>query len=265
VQAFIINFLKAVRESWQSTTSISDYLGHLNLPLDTISELSQRPAASTASFATFRTDCSADAIIPQSPSNSTSVRSSEGPRPRKSSFSDSDSSSQHEDTFDAYSMFSKSTSLTEDVSVRTNLGRTSSTHPPNSMRSRSESIASMAPSTFSDISVSPAGTLTIKAAHNNAIVSIRTPCTISFEELKMRLYDKFVGQVGIPLSESFTIAHIVPVSQGPGTTRTRSDATSPTRSSDATMYILTSQKDWEHALSETSLTGKLTLRVMDTR
>lgn len=150
-------------------------------------------------------------------------------------------------------------------------------------RSRTSTLASLSPSTshsFSEYPQKPFSghTLTIKAAHNNSIVVLRVPRNILFDELRQRLYDKFVGQEGVPLSTSFSIAFLLPTTQPPpapssgsGQGRSRSSSLSSIRSSFSSvgiadhtqMRFLTSQEDWEYVTSSTD-NGKLALRVVDT-
>ena len=114
--------------------------------------------------------------------------------------------------------------------------------------------------TFSD---TPTNVLTIKAAHNNAIVMIRVPRTISFDQLRQRLYDKFVKQEGVLLSDSFTLAHILPSTSDKG--RSPHNTAPSTKVSAVTeMYLITSQREWEQAAFNTAYMDKVTLRVLDT-
>jgi hypothetical protein len=123
--------------------------------------------------------------------------------------------------------------------------------------------------TFSDAPLSPTGTLAIKAIYNNAIIMLRTSREISFEELRKRLYDKFVIQEGIPLSESFFVAYTMPcypptISDN---TRSRTNSMSSTATGDADpkrMSFITSQTEWEQVASSTSFMDKLTLHIFDT-
>lgn len=52
--------------------------------------------------------------------------------------------------------------------------------------------------------------VTIKAAYGDAIILLKTSRDASFEDIKKKLYTKFVGQEGIPLSKSFKVAFIFP-------------------------------------------------------
>jgi hypothetical protein len=125
--------------------------------------------------------------------------------------------------------------------------------------------AQKSPAFFPDSPTSPTGgSLAIKAALNKAIVKLRTPRSISFDELRRRLYDKFVRQEGMPLSESFTIALQSPNSPI-SDIRSGSNSAMSTSVSDATqMCFITSQAEWEQAISSIGFVDKLTLRVLDT-
>jgi hypothetical protein len=89
---------------------------------------------------------------------------------------------------------------------------------------------------------------------------IRVPRTISFDQLKERLYDKFVKQEGVLLSDSFTLAHVLSSASDKG----RSPPPSTKVSAATEMYFITSQKEWEQATFNTAYMDKVTLRVLDT-
>ncbi|KIM40537.1 hypothetical protein M413DRAFT_445979 [Hebeloma cylindrosporum] len=112
-------------------------------------------------------------------------------------------------------------------------------------------------------SVSP-GTLSLKAAHNDAIILLRVSSETSFAEVRLRLYNKFVGQEGVPLSQNFTVA-FVPATQSPTQTSPRKDRLRSASVSSADrmeLIFINSDADWEQI---TSCAGgsKLTLRILD--
>ena len=151
---------------------------------------------------------------------------------------------------------------------RSRAGSWASTSPPTSVfegGARSQISTPRSP-TFPHPPLSPTGgTLAIKAVHNNAIVMLRTPRTISFEELRKRIYDKFVVQEGVPLSESFSVAHIIPPPTDHTRSRSNSVSSTGTGVANATeMSFITSQTEWEQVVSGTHIMDKLTLRILDT-
>jgi hypothetical protein len=97
---------------------------------------------------------------------------------------------------------------------------------------------------------------------------LRVPCTTSFEEVRKRLYDKFVGQEGVPLSESFTIAYLLPPpasddSAKTGKGRARSSSISSATIADCTQVcFITSEKEWEQVIVQNAST-KLSFRILD--
>lgn len=244
--------------------------------------------ASVSSVATFMTDCSADAVIPSSPDMSSPTRKY---RPRIScpvSISEDEYndlwSEPDSDILDVY-LSGKSRSrkfylhhvshgrildqfpipcfdFPPDSRPETPVGYVHTQSPP--------SLYSVPPSptkstTFSMSTISSTSDkLAIKAAYHDSIVLLRVDGDISYREMRQRVYNKFVGQEGIPLSESFTIAFLQPL-QTTTTTTTKTRARSSSMSSDPVttqLHMVTSQSDWENVTA--SLEGpKLTLRITD--
>jgi hypothetical protein len=145
--------------------------------------------------------------------------------------------------------------------------------PPDASRpSTSLSIRTvMSSSTSGTDAFSPTGesTLAIKATCKSTIVSFRTPRDVSYDEVRRRLYEKFVSQEGIPLSKTFSIAFVLPPTiiqtdhVDPARARTRSDSMSSAGYSDNTQTIfVTSQVEWEMVVASAGRT-KITLRVLD--
>jgi hypothetical protein len=102
-------------------------------------------------------------------------------------------------------------------------------------------------------------TISIKAALNKSIVALRVSKLISFDELRERLYDKFVVQEGLPLSTLFAIAVTNSSRQASGGGRARSGSVS----SAEYMEFVGSQADWSRVVTS-CVGGKLTLRILDT-
>ena len=100
----------------------------------------------------------------------------------------------------------------------------------------------------------PEGFIGIKVIHNTCIILLRVPRRIRFAEVKQRLYDKFIGQEGIPLSPTFDVV-FVPPNPSPGgsiISANRMDA-----------QVITLESDWEYLMS-TVQRDKITLRIQDT-
>ncbi|PFH53157.1 hypothetical protein AMATHDRAFT_45775 [Amanita thiersii Skay4041] len=111
-------------------------------------------------------------------------------------------------------------------------------------------------------SIMPDGVISIKAALNQSIILLRVQRDTRFEELRQRLYEKFVGQERVPLSKSFAVAVVRPARPAPGARRMRSG--SLTSIGDRTdMVFIGSEADWERIVASHD-GGKLTLRVLDT-
>lgn len=127
-------------------------------------------------------------------------------------------------------------------------------------RSRSSSISDF---TCSDTSSTRAdGSISVKVVHNNSIILLRIPRSISFAELRAKVYAKFVQQEGVPLSASFAIAFLPPAPIDYSKPRSRSSSISSVGFPDlAHMRFLSSERDWEHAIASTGR-GKLTLRAI---
>jgi hypothetical protein len=108
-------------------------------------------------------------------------------------------------------------------------------------------------------SIVPDGMISVKAALNQSIVVLRVSKAISYEELRERLHDKFVGQEGLPLSSSFTIALTNPIRRGTSKGRSRSSSVSSAEH----MEFITSQRNWDSVVASYD-GGKLTLRILET-
>ena len=113
--------------------------------------------------------------------------------------------------------------------------------------------------TASSIASSYSSTLSIKAAHNNSIIKLRVPREISLTDLRQRLYNKFVGQEGVPLSQSFVVACMLPKGSTGQSTRSSSISCA---ANEAHMELIKSQAEWD--LVTTFIDGsKMTLRILD--
>jgi hypothetical protein len=112
-------------------------------------------------------------------------------------------------------------------------------------------------------SVSP-GTLSLKAIHKDAIILLRVPSETSFTEVRQRLYNKFIGQEGVPLSREFTVG-FVPATPSPTQSsfpKDRLRSASVSSADRMELIFISSDADWEKIIS--SAGGcKLTLRILD--
>jgi len=83
---------------------------------------------------------------------------------------------------------------------------------------------------------------------------------IGLADVRQRLYNKFIGQEGVPLSESYNIAFIPPNPAPLTGARLQSALVTSADRMDA--QPITLQSDWEQLT--TSLQGnKITLRILD--
>ncbi|TFK40186.1 hypothetical protein BDQ12DRAFT_704482 [Crucibulum laeve] len=273
------NSSRSVRESWQSTASNATILEGLELAIPN----SPSHRASMASISTFMTTDSADAIM-RSPSPTPTLNARAGSRTSVPvSLSDYDMWSDiDEGDSSILDEFPRPTSYIPappDSRPETPLGhfdslRSKTPEPLLSLIPPSippSPTASMASTSFSVSAVSEASstasnssTLSIKAAHNNAIIMLRTSRDVTFMDMRQRLYKKFVGQEGIPLSQSFTIAFMLPAPPPSHTPQGRNRSASVSSVAERVlMKFISSQAEWEQLIS--SIDGsKLTLRVLDT-
>ncbi|KAJ4477353.1 hypothetical protein J3R30DRAFT_3484932 [Lentinula aciculospora] len=108
-----------------------------------------------------------------------------------------------------------------------------------------------------------AGNLTIKAAHNQSIILLRTSRQTEFSEVRRRIYDKFLVQEKITLTEAFAIAFVLQDSEESRSPKGKSRARSNSLGGSSQMILVTNQTDWERALATTE-SSKVTVRILDT-
>jgi len=109
--------------------------------------------------------------------------------------------------------------------------------------------------------------LHIKVVHNTAIILLRAHRSITFEEARAKIYEKFVSQEGVPLSESFALAYLPPAPIDYSKPRSRSGSLSSLSVGFpdlAHMRFISSQRDWENAIASIGR-GKLILRSIGDR
>lgn len=119
------------------------------------------------------------------------------------------------------------------------------------------------PATFSKSLTHIPEQFDIKAKFNDSLVLLRVPDEISYKDLRQRLFNKFVGQEGVVLSDSFKITFLQPVIKDLETSDTDNSSRPPSSDTeDHVPYHVTSAADWENVAA--SIEGyKLTLLVTD--
>ncbi|KAF9484414.1 hypothetical protein BDN70DRAFT_850001 [Pholiota conissans] len=145
--------------------------------------------------------------------------------------------------------------LTPLTPVTPDFGQTSFDRPPSPMSTISTAY------TFSTVtsSISP-GSFSVKAAHNSSIVLLRVSPEMSLVEVRQRIYNKFVGQEGIPLANDFTVAFAPSTLKSPKKeVRKRPSASSV---DDAELQFISSDSDWAKLIASAD-GSKITLRILD--
>ncbi|KAG1738381.1 uncharacterized protein EDB91DRAFT_457581 [Suillus paluster] len=273
------------RCSWLSTSSVSQtaaYLAELGVDLTLPHphpERAHRPRASMCSMASYRTDASADAIIPRSalsqssalqrpPSSGTRQHRHSMPFPDEEEWVErepwaNESAYGEEDLLDTYfsdaitpASFASSQTSSEDSHFYAHQ-YPSSTYVP-----RRASITTSISS--GSTGCSDGSAIAIKAMHENSIIMLRIPRSLSFMEVRHRLYDKFVRQEGLPLSESFVVALVVPalaIEKSGG--RPYAGSLSSASADNVVLHFVKSNDDWDQAIYKYG--NKVSLRVIGSR
>jgi len=135
--------------------------------------------------------------------------------------------------------------------------QTSFNPPPSPTNTVSTSI-SVSTTATSDLSP---GSLAIKAAHNLSIIMLRVPREDSLSDVRQRLYNKFVGQEGIPLSQSFSVALVLPTSQS-SPVKQRSRSSSVSSADKQELVFVDSDSEWQRLVSAVPA-SKISLRIFD--
>jgi hypothetical protein len=95
----------------------------------------------------------------------------------------------------------------------------------------------------------------------HSIILLRAEADLSLDEMRRRLREKFLGQKGVALSDSFSFTYMFPAAPGKGE-RARFSSDACALSDAALVEKIASEDDW--ARLRASLDGaKLTLRVVD--
>ncbi|KAG0702470.1 hypothetical protein DFH29DRAFT_830354 [Suillus ampliporus] len=280
------------RSSRLSTTSISSsraaaYLAELGVDFTLPHphpERAHRPRASMCSMASYRTDSSADAIIPRSVAQSSTLHHSpsSGTRQYRHSmpFPDEEEWAEREpwadesaygedDLLDAYfydaippASVASSQTPTEDNRFHT---QQRDSYPPSAYPLRRASITTSISS--GSTGSSDGSAISIKALYENNIIMLRVPRSLSFTEVRHRLYDKFVRQEGVPLSESFVVALLVPapaIEKSGGRPYAGSISSAAAADKDnVVLQFVKSNDDWDQAICKYG--NKVLVRVIGSR
>lgn len=268
------------RCSWQSTNSVSPsraaaYLAELNVDFTLPHphpERAHRPRASMCSIASYKTDASADAIIPRSaytqpsPSAVTRQHRHSVPFPDEEEWAErepwaDESAYEEDDLLDAYFYDAiPPTSPTEDSHFSS---QQHDSYPTSAYPTRRASVTTSISS--GSTGCSDSSVIAIKALHESHIIMLRIPRSLSFTEVRQRLYDKFVRQEGVPLSESFVVAILVPppVIEKPGGRPYAASFSSMADKDNAVLHFVKSNDDWDQAIYKYG--NKVLLRVIGSR
>lgn len=269
------------RQSWQTVDSAAFVLEGLHLDLPTSpNDFSNRDSIS--SIATFQTNCSLEGVLPRSPFDDGSPRPHQQTRTTRgrsrivscpvsiSEFDEewSDPDNDIPDGFmsgksisSALAAYGTNYSFTESFSVSAfDVSQEIIIDPgtPSYLSDDQSTLSFSSPTkSIASCSSSVPQHFTIKAGYNDAMILLRVPCEISYKDLRHRLYNKFVGLEGIPLSEKFAISYVQPIKADNSL-----DHSQPHHSDSSTLYPVASEGDWECVAA--SLDGcKLTLRISD--
>ncbi|KAG2145354.1 uncharacterized protein EDB93DRAFT_517194 [Suillus bovinus] len=268
------------RCSWRSTNSVSPsraaaYLAELNVDFTLPHphpERAHHPRASMCSMASYRTDASADAIVPRStythplPSAGTRQYRHSAPFPDEEEWAErepwaNESAYGEDDLLDAY--FNDAippTPSTEDSHFSSKQHESYPTSADPARRTSLTTSISSGSTGYSDGSA-----IAIKALHENHIIILRVSRSLSFTEIRQRLYDKFVRQEGVPLSESFVVAILVPppVMEKSGGRPYTTSFSSTADKDNAVLHFIKSNDDWDQAIYKYG--NKVLLRVIGSR
>ncbi|KNZ81751.1 hypothetical protein J132_10029, partial [Termitomyces sp. J132] len=273
----------SVRNSWQTIDSTSCILEGL----DHFQECSHRESTST--MATFMTDATADGVLARERESSPShvklkhkSRIVSGPISLSEfdfdhEFSDSDESDDILDMFltaDSFPMPCSDIPHIEFPEVLMEPVEQCPVTPSASEFTNDEQstlsncfrvpLSAEKPTTFSSKSLAPIpDQFNIKAKFNDSLVFLRVPDEISYKDLRQRLFNKFVGQEGIALSDSFKITFLQPVIKDLATSNPdNSSRPSSANTDDHVPYPVASADDWENVAA--SVEGcKLALLITD--
>ncbi|KIK80915.1 hypothetical protein PAXRUDRAFT_15530 [Paxillus rubicundulus Ve08.2h10] len=275
------------RYSWQTThssgsTRAAAYLAELDVDYHLPSpnpEHGHQPRASMCSMASVMTDSSFDSVTPCYPGpspNWSSTNIMRRPRPASlmeepwvdhGPWSEHDGHEQGDDILDAYFYdsirpYSQTPSNQAETPTAMDGFPYITRHPeqhdaqghnlgfvyPDRRRSLTTSVSSAS----TNSSLDPMS-ISIKAMHEDNIIMLRAPRHLSFEEVRQKLYDKFIQTGRSPISESFAMALLVPPpAERSGTGWPRAGSLSSLGSTDinkAVLHFITSQDEWDEVIA----------------
>ncbi|KAJ3506326.1 hypothetical protein NLJ89_g6931 [Agrocybe chaxingu] len=117
--------------------------------------------------------------------------------------------------------------------------------------------------TATSTSTASGGSLSLKVAHNTSIIMLRVPREITLKELRERIYTKFVGQEGVPLSREFSVAFVLPTpGMAPVKPNSRARSASVSSKDRMEMQFVEKEADWERVVMSTE-GSKVVLRILD--
>ena len=133
-------------------------------------------------------------------------------------------------------------------------------NPPASPTCSALSSSAFSTTTSTSFSVD---SISIKVIHDACIILLRVPRGIKFVDLRQRIYNKFIGQEGIPLSQAYNIAFVPPYSPPrAGACSHPASVTSANQVDQVVAQLIISESDWEQLMS-TLQGNKITLCIMD--
>ncbi|KAF5372770.1 hypothetical protein D9615_010124 [Tricholomella constricta] len=278
----------SVRESWQTMDSVSRILEgiDMSMPISPSTEVHSH-RASMSSIATFMTDVSTEGVLPRTRniSQPASIPRSLRRKTRVisgpvsiSEFDNDWSDPEHDllDTFLAESFPMPCLDIPHievpHILVGPPAPESCPTTPLRSTYSNNTQITPSIPrdpvspaksSTFTVSTISSSSDkLTIKAKYNDSLILLRVSNEISFKDLRQRLFNKFVGQEGVPLTDSFKVSFLQPVAKPTAAEPTDSSDSTSSNPDNTILYPVMSEADWENVAA--CIEGyKLTLHVFD--
>ncbi|KAJ7455302.1 hypothetical protein B0H11DRAFT_251331 [Mycena galericulata] len=119
------------------------------------------------------------------------------------------------------SVVSSSVSILSDSTLQSSFSDSTGTTITPSIYSFYSARSTLSSTTTASSPSSSSSPLVIKAAHNDAIILLRAEEDLPLCEIRQRLREKFLGQEGITLSETFTLAYMIPASPAKASVQSR--------------------------------------------
>lgn len=101
--------------------------------------------------------------------------------------------------------------------------------------------------------------VTVKAVHNESIILLRVIRDSDLAEVRNKIKEKFSSQEKLVLTESFTLAVVLPTARSP----TPGGMSNSLSSAGGQLKLILTDNDWQRALTVTD-GSKITVRVLDT-